>query len=178
MFQETDNDEERNEKISNIEKCAKILLSASVTDVYCENCEKDNVSKRETESTCEECQILRDRVQSNNTHKCGFSCHKRKKQMTIKPNEGHGRLDGKIEGEEITCLICCYNFPKMVMRETTFIPAISKTIDKESLKRRKLDYKNLRKYMRRKTYTDGNLEECESWLSKFNKNLNIGLNVV
>ena len=96
MFQETDNDEERNEKISNIEKCAKILLSASVTDVYCENCEKDNVSKHETDSTCEECQILRDRVQSNNTHKCGFSCHKRKKQMTIKPNEGHGGLNGKI----------------------------------------------------------------------------------
>ena len=49
------------------------------------------------------------------------------------------------------------------MKETTFIPAIPKTIDEESLKRRKLDYKNLRKYMRRKTYTDGNLEECESW---------------
>merc|ERR1712112_188083 len=43
MFQETDNVEEREEKIRNIESCAKLLLSASVDDIYCEDCENVNV---------------------------------------------------------------------------------------------------------------------------------------
>ena len=163
MFQETDNIEEREEKIRNIEKCAKLLLSASVNDIYCEDCENVNVDGNI--SPCEECKVLRDRVKGNNTHKCGFSCHKKKKQITIKAKEGHGRLDGISEGKEFQCLICRYNFPKMPMRETTFIPAISKTIDEESLNKLRKDYKKIRKYISRQTYTEGKIEDCESWKS-------------
>merc|ERR1711954_347097 len=91
IYLQEDYIEEREEKIRNIEKCAKLLLSASVNDIYCEDCENVNVDGNI--SSCEQCKVLRDRVKGNNTHKCGFSCHKKKKQITIKAKEGHGRLD-------------------------------------------------------------------------------------
>ena len=71
--------------------------------------------------------------------------------MTIKPNEGHGHLDKIKEEVEIIHLICRYGYPKPVMRDATFIPAISKDIDEEALQRMKSDYIKFRKFIIRQT---------------------------
>ena len=160
MYQETDCEDKKKDIIKNIEKCARILMCASLSDICCENC-RDNEEARE--SDCQDCLIVRKRVAANNVHDCRFSCHKKKKMLNIKKNEGHGRLDGIKEGEELKCLICRYNFPKNVMRETTFIPAVPKDLDDESLKKRKSDYIKCRKYMIRKTSSEGKREDSEEW---------------
>ena len=94
------------------------------------------------------CDLIRENVKNFNCgHSCGFSCHKKKRQMTIKSKEGHGYLDQIKEEEEIKVMICQYGYPKPIMRETTFIPAISPDIDDEVLHRMKSDYMKLRKYL-------------------------------
>ena len=50
--------------------------------------------------------------------KCSFTCHKKRKIMTIKATEGHGRYDGR-EGEELSRVpVCRFKFPKYPMDET------------------------------------------------------------
>ena len=60
----------------------------------CEHCE---IIKKGF-NDCEICQTIKERVESYNNHSCSFTCHKKKKTMSIKPDEGHGRLDGKKTG--------------------------------------------------------------------------------
>ena len=56
----------------------------------------------------------------------------KKKKLTIKSTEGHGKLDGKHEGEEIIdYLLCRFNYPHFPMKETTFIPGLSKDLLEE-----------------------------------------------
>ena len=131
MFQETDDEEKRKEMIKNIEYYAKKLICASMADIHCNDCEDDD--QISDDQICEKCEILRSRVSTNNTHSCRFSCHKKKREMVIKPKEGHGKYDGIMEGEEMKVLMCRYGYPKNVMRETTFIPALPESIDEESL---------------------------------------------
>ena len=81
MYQETDCEDKKKDIIKNIEKCARILMCASLSDICCENC-RDNEEARE--SDCQDCLIVRKRVAANNVHDCRFSCHKKKKMLNIK----------------------------------------------------------------------------------------------
>ena len=49
------------------------------------------------------------------------------------------------------------------MTSTTFIPALPKSIDEESLSQRKSDYKKIRKTLIRDITSDGKREENEQW---------------
>ena len=47
--------------------------------------------------------------------------------MTINENEGHGRLDGKINGPPLINIpVCRFRFPKFHMDETKLIKGITK----------------------------------------------------
>ena len=161
MFEETDDAEKRKEVITNIEKYAKNLICSSMADIHCEDCEINNENSQL--ENCETCKITKSRVSTNNTHSCRFSCHKKKREMVIKCKEGHGKLDGIKEGPELRIPICRYGYPKDVMKETTFIPALPKSIDEESLSQRKSDYKKIRKTLIRDITSDGKREENEQW---------------
>ena len=61
---------------------------------------------------CQMCQTIKERVESYNRHLCSFTCHKKKKTMSIKPDEGHGRLDGKKTGPLLSRIPKCrFNVP-------------------------------------------------------------------
>ena len=114
---------------------------------------------------CEKCIKIRERAETFNNHRCGFSCHKRKKTITIKSDEGHGRLDGEIEGEEITdYLICRFNYPLFPIKDTKFILGMSKELEDEEVKNIKKDYKKIRRFLIRQTgYNLGKREDNENW---------------
>merc|ERR1712208_57538 len=63
-------------------------------------------------SECQMCQTIKERVEKYNRHLCTFTCHKKKKTMSIKPDEGHGRLDGKKTGPLLSRIPKCrFNVP-------------------------------------------------------------------
>ena len=74
--------------------------------------------------------------------------------INIAANEGHGRLDGEIEGEFLTVPVCRFNFPKNPIDKTEFILAFPKDHNEEEIKKAKLDYKKIRKYLLRLTNGD------------------------
>ena len=155
MYQETDNNEQRQEIIDSIERCAEHLICASLSDIQCDDCNSSEDPGSMKNTDCPNCKEIIERVQNFNCgHSCGFSCHKKKRQLTIKEDEGHGYLDKQMAEEEMVHLLCRYGFPKEVMEETTFIPAIPKDIDAKVLEKMKADYKKLRKYMIRQTSTE------------------------
>ena len=87
-------------KIKEIEKFADLLISTNPDDIKC------NLHEQQT-SDCDECQRLRDKAEKYQTHKHTFTCAKKRKTITIKPNEGHGRLDGVIKGPELSNISVC-----------------------------------------------------------------------
>ena len=55
-------------------------------------------------------------------HKHTFSCEKnRKGSICIKRGEGHGRMDGIIDGEELIIPVCRHSFPKFPVLQTTIV---------------------------------------------------------
>ena len=94
MYTEGDNGESQAEKKKEIEKYADQLISASTSSAICHKC-KENKRENSPEELCEECELIKSRVLTYNNHICGFSCHKRKKTLYIKPDEGHGKFIGK-----------------------------------------------------------------------------------
>ena len=152
MYQETVDVRQNLEILQNIENCAKRLICASLSEVFCNECQHNEDISSQNSNNCENCISLRENVKTFNCgHSCGFSCHKKKKKLTIKPKEGHGCLDKIKEEEEMQHLICRYGYPKPPMRETTFIPAISQDIDKEILLKMKSDYMKYRKFLIRQS---------------------------
>ena len=64
------------------------------------------------DDNCSECQKLNKMAQDFQTHKHTFTCEKKKKRITIKSSEGHGRFDGKSKGHKISqAVLCRFNFP-------------------------------------------------------------------
>ena len=60
--------------------------------------------------------------------------------ITIKENEGHGRLDGEIKGPLLQNIsICRFRFPKFPLDETKVVRGISKDSDEKLVKSRKSD---------------------------------------
>ena len=81
MFFEDEDKKIQSETIMNIERYAKNLICASLTEVRCSSCKNQN---NERETNCENCELIKTRASTFNTHTCGFSCFKKKKSTTIK----------------------------------------------------------------------------------------------
>ena len=59
---------------------------------------------------------------------------KGKKTITIKTNEGHGRLDNEMESEEISNHpLCRFKYPQYPMSKTTFIPGTAESLDEKEI---------------------------------------------
>ena len=69
---------EQQRVIKNIENCAENLISASVSDVKCKHCQQNQIKH------CKVCDVIKKRALTFNTHICGFSCHKRIKNIDNK----------------------------------------------------------------------------------------------
>ena len=88
MFFEDEDKEVQNQKIENIERYARNLIYASITDVMCISCQNMNKDREhgnvQSKTNCENCELIKTRASIFNTHTCGFSCFKKKKSTTIK----------------------------------------------------------------------------------------------
>ena len=101
-------------------------------------------------------------------HNHTFSCDKKKKYVTIKENEGHGRNDGKIKGCEIRNIpVCRFHFPKYPMDETKVLLQTIQDLDEEEIKNRKGDLKKIWCFLFRQTYKE-NYEEQPNRLKRLN----------
>ena len=137
---------------------ADFLISTSSDDVSCEK------HKSKQEFNCTECQLLKEKVDKYQSHNHMFTCSKKLKTLTIKENEGHGRLDGKVKGTAITNIpVCRFRFPRFPLDETKLIKGIPKDTDEKVVKARKNDLNKILKFLIRQTYTDAKLEDQESW---------------
>ena len=129
-----------------------MLISTNPDDMKC------NVHEKQT-ADCEECQRLRNKAEKYQTHKHTFTCAKKGKTMTIKANEGHGRLDGFINGPALSNLsVCRFRFPKFPLDKTELIVAMPKETDENIRKMCKADLSKITKYLIRQTNSGDNQE--------------------
>ena len=96
------NEKSNQEKIRNIEQFADLLISTSPDDIKC----KKHINS-EKSSECNECKDLVEKVNKYQSHNHTFTCAKKKKTITIKETEGHGRLDGFVKGVELKNIPVC-----------------------------------------------------------------------
>ena len=83
--------------------------------------------------------------------------------MIIREKEGHGRLDGIIEGPKIMDVTDCrFNFPKFPLNKTMLILRPPKDLDIEELAERKADLKKIKKFLIRETFSEDNEESDKS----------------
>ena len=185
------NTEDVEEKISKIEKIASTLISASEDDAMCdehnaklqkykgsqtyfackdcfsanqnfEECDNHKSSAISIEN-CQECEKQKMLIKTFQTHNHTFTCKKKRNVIPVRKNEGHGRLDGKIEGENISNYSGCrFNFPQFPLNKTTFILGIPKDLSIEEVSNRKKDLKKIKKFLIRQTYSE-NKEESDQF---------------
>ena len=111
-------------------------------------------------NACIQCGILRDKIEKFQCHNHTFTCEKKKKSMTIKSNEGHGRLDNMINGPDLINIpVCRFRFPKFPLDETKLVFGIPKDTDKDKIKRQKDDLSKVMKYLIRQTYTERKIQD-------------------
>jgi len=148
-----------NDNKKKIEDFADMLITTSPDDISCE----EHENELELHPQCSQCDDLFDRVSKYQSHSHTFTCEKKRKTMTIKENEGHGRLDGIISKEVLENLsICRFSYPKFPMDKTTVIMGISKDEDENIVKERKNDLKKITKFLIRQTsFKDTKYEEFE-----------------
>ena len=131
------------------------LILGSVSDAHCEN-------HPTFEADCESCNLIKIYVEKFQYHRHKFSCHKKKKIVTIKADEGFGRLDGKTKGDALTFPSCRFNFPRNPMDKSEFIYGFPENTDVEVLKKAKQDYQKIRKYLQRLTHSEDYFK-TETW---------------
>ena len=154
-----------------ISELAKKLIFGSLDDARCKRHSQSkqnlnlNLAVLDEESTnCDDCCLIKEGVKRFNQHKCTFTCHKKKKTITIKEDEGHGRYDQKLTGPALEMhLKCRFNFPLYPLDETMFILGITKDITEEEVKKRRQDLLKIRKYLIRQTYSEGKRNDNERW---------------
>ena len=95
---------------------ADFLISTSPEEITCnDHTILSNAAEREA---CVNCQLFKDKVEKYQFHNHTFTCAKKKKTITIKANEGHGRLDGIKNGPDLSNIpICRFHFPKFPLDE-------------------------------------------------------------
>ena len=132
---------------------------------YCDKCSLP-MDTQNNHECCSQC-LLKTLSKKYETHKCGFTCHKKKKVVTILANEGHGALDGvKTDGEVLSKIpVCRFTFPKYPMRETKVIHGFNKDLPAEEVKVRKDNLMKIKKFLLRSTYCVARqkLEDNQNW---------------
>ena len=93
------------------------------------------------------------------THNHTFTCHKRKKTITVYENEGYGRLNGMKRGIKLSNIpVCRFNFPKLPFDKTTLVTGMMKDSDESTIKRYKADLRKIMKYLIRHTIDESEWE--------------------
>ena len=82
--------------------------------------------------------------------------------LRIMSNEGHGRLDKVVTGDELTVPVCRLRHPKFPMDKTVFIRSFPEDVDADEFSKAKYDYKKIKKYLLRMTHGE-NFKESESF---------------
>ena len=134
---------------------ANDLIHGSLEKAACQNHDR-------VQDDCRPCQEVLEVVSSYQCHSHKTSCFKKKRILRILPREGHGRLDGTMEEEELIVRVCRYNFPKNPSDTTCFIPAFPKDHPKKEVEKAKADYLKIRKYLLRLT-NQADWEATETW---------------
>ena len=131
------------------------IMSGTADDMHCD-------SHEALDDNCTECSIGKSLVEKYQSHKHGFSCKKKGKKIRILAGEGHGRLDNKKVSEELLVDVCRLRHPKYPIDNCEFILAFPSDTDEKLLKRAKVDYQKIRKYLLRLTHGE-NYQEKEEW---------------
>ena len=159
---ETDQDNSIETKKKKVEDFANSLISTSPDEMYCEKHESKRNSSHVKD--CSNCIELKEKVKKYQSHRHTFTCEKKVRSITIKGNEGFGRLDGIKDGPALSNItVCRFKFPKFPLDETKLVLGIPKDADDSILKVRKNDLNKITKYLIRQTYTDQDINELESW---------------
>ena len=146
-----------------VEEFTDSLMTTSSDDMRCEKHELQN-DDVDVIQDCKECKDLKKKVEKYQSHHHTFTCQKKMKSLTIKSNEGHGRLDGKQEGPVLSNItVCRFKFPKFPLDETQLILGIPIDTDETIVKERKKDLDKIRKFLIRQTFTDQDINQLESW---------------
>ena len=138
-----------------IARFASSIISGSVDEAHC-------LHHSEFTSNCSDCINTRKNVEKYQTHHHTFTCKKKNKIIRIGANEGYGKDDGKVDGEELQLPACRFKIPFFPIDEAQFIFPFEKDSDEEMLKKSKHDFNKVRKYILRMT-SDAHLEECPNW---------------
>ena len=140
-------EEDLSDIASSIASFSNNIIFGSLADAHCENHQSFDVD-------CQPCNNIKTNVTKFQSHRHKFSCHKKKKIVTIKAEEGHGRLDGNTKDDALTFPSCRYNFPRNPLDKTEFIYGFPKDTDAKVLKKAKQDYQKIRKYLQRLTHPE------------------------
>ena len=137
-------------RIKNVERFADLLTTTSAADI---TCKRHEMSRNDV--NCSECKELKELVSKYQSHSHTFTCAKKGKVITIKENEGHGRLDGFTKGPELLNIpICRFKFPKFPLDETRLVFGMPKDIDDNEVKTRIKDLNKIIKFLIRQTYVE------------------------
>ena len=99
-------------------------------------------------------QSLKDMVERYQTHGCTFSCHKKKKKLTIRKDEGWGvGVKPPKNSEELVVPVCRFGFARPPSDETIALLGFSEDEDETTVLSSKKDYLGIRKFLLRSTYT-------------------------
>ena len=119
------------------------MITTSPDDIRCEIHMKHGL-KNNIVVDCSQCKEMYTKVKKFQQHNHSFTCAKKKKIMTIKKNEGHGRLDGTKIGDELRKLsVCRFQFPRFPMSKTTLLKGLSKDMDEDAVATRKKDLRKI-----------------------------------
>ena len=147
-----ENFEARSQQVANF---ANDLIHGSLRKASCKNHD-------ECLENCKPCQEVFNNVSNYQSHSHKKSCFKKKRSQRIFSKEGHGRLDGIKEEDELFVQVCRYNFPKNPSDTTCFIPAFPKDHPREEIEQAKSDYHKIRKFLLRLT-NPSNFEQTAEW---------------
>ena len=155
MYNYEDGDYVLDDTGKRIANFASSIMSGSSNDVHCQKHKTLNKG-------CDDCMKLKNLVEHYQTHSHRPTCEKKNRFMRIKPDEGHGCNDGKIDADELIIKTCRFDFPKNPIDETEFILSFPKDYDKKDLKQAKEDYIRIRKYLLRLTHSK-DFKTSEEW---------------
>ena len=147
------------ERIKNIETFADSLITTSPDDIKC-----GKHMQYDKDFVCDECESLKEKAKKYQTHNHTFTCAKKKKTITIKSTEGHGRQDGYIKGVELKNIpVCRFKFPRFPLDETKVILGMPKNTDEAIVKERKRDLDRIINFLIRQTYVENAPSQNENF---------------
>ena len=84
--------------------------------------------------------------------------------ITIKENEGHGRLEEMIRSPELLNIpVCRFKFPKFPLDKTKLVLGITKHMEDSVIRKRKKDLDEIIKFLIRQTYSKSPVYENDGW---------------